>query len=887
MAPKLRSTPRARPSQSGPATPLNATAAVNSASSFTESTRPRKQRRTGRHSRVATDPLQDTESPNHSQVGQRGAGIDDTASDSQPHEGNGNWAEPPLRTPAPSWEDSPWSLVSSENNPVLATMRPLGTMPTATDMRKAGLAPARPNTQNIPAKKESQPVLNVNGEKVDDKPQTPLTPAEEQPPIDALFKSAVDFNVDAFMTLPLPSSADVDVEKLQVAVGDALHLASESDNRPVVRGLTRLWEKCGNDPFSLSILDRICQQNPGPREKAVFQSLMREAWKEVQLEEDTGPVVDAALDVARTRSASSISSLSSAKSFDDPATAAGAAKSRARARGKHGRATMRQVRDTDSIVAQSTYPTSAPMPPDQGALEENPKPAEEALNAKKIRLRKSLPRLAPPESRLRSSLAPGIRSNISTPGPASETQLALDGGIVLGRQRLDSVASSDAEDNRRLTPTRDVDTDKDDNENMEENNDYCRECNGSGQLLCCDGCIDSYHFSCLNPPLDPANPPEGDWFCPKCSVSRPMRSLLDRVANSPHEDFSLPMRIRDYFTGVRTSDGGKYEEVIPFPKLNPRGGRGNRTGRYDDPYLLRIHDHKGKLIFCHRCGQTSNGNRPIIQCDYCPCAFHMDCVDPPLAIPPVQKPNSDKPHHNWMCPNHVHHDMFFLVKDEEGYDMVKRIRRPKRPRLIDVEVLPTEEESEALEEHEEQGILYRVSEKGLQLDFIQRVRQENEDVSVKKLAADRYFEYAKQQFDNISAKAHEFYASQRPILPEEDITISVLNSRTVAEREAAANLIAFAQENQITETVEDGKISLLINQLKASAPSLPGPESEIESLRSLQNLIEQRINLLNDQATNENTTQKALSNVQSSPKPTDTDVQPADVSSNGVQPEKE
>ncbi|GES66551.1 PHD finger domain protein [Aspergillus terreus] len=837
MARNLRSTPRARSSQSGPATPMHATAAINSSISFTESTRPRKQRRTGRHSRVATDPLQDTDSHNASQRGDRGSGKDnDAASDSQALGGNREWIEPPLRTPAPSYEDTPWSLVSSEHNPVLSTMRPLGTMPTPGDLRKVGLVPTKPSLQTIPAKKEPHAV--PNGEKESDKPpSTPLTPADEHSQSDAPSKPGSDFNLGAFMTLPLPTSpdADVDVAKIRAAVGNAIHMASESENRAVVRGLLRLWESCGSDSFSLSILNSICQDFPGHREKAVFQLMMRDAWKEVQVEEDTEPA---------TGRASSVSSLSSAKSLDDPVVAPGTTNPRSRARRKQAKTAAEKATDSAPPTRRSAFPSGDTILERKRALEEDPEFSQEAITAKRTRLQKSLPNLAPPVSKVRSSLATGARSLPATPPPANGAPDGLDGTMDLLRERSESVASSDAEDNRRLTPTFESDDEED-----QENNDYCRECNGSGQLLCCDGCTDSYHFSCLNPPLDPANPPEGDWYCPRCEIKRPSRKIRDQLERVSQEDFALPERIRDYFAGVRTGEDGKYEDFIPFPKINPRSMRGTRTGRYDDPHLLRVHDAKGNLIFCHACGRTSNGNRPIIQCDYCPCAFHMDCCDPPLAMPPVQRPGSDKPHHNWMCGNHVYHDMFDTVEDEEGFQCTKRIRRPKRPRMVDIEILPTEEESEKIEEKEDEGIMYRVSEKGVQLDFITRIKRENEEVAMKKRIADKYFEYIRQQHDEMAAQARAFYASQRPATPVEDTTVAILNSRTVAEREAASNLIAFAQNNQISKKVENGKITLLIDQLKANAPkNLPPPETEIASLRSLQALIEQRIQMLNAQS---------------------------------------
>ncbi|RAL04189.1 putative PHD finger domain protein [Aspergillus ibericus CBS 121593] len=844
MAPNLRSSSHAWSSNSRPSTPLGAPTTASTASSFTESTRPRKQRRTGRNSRVATDPLQDPPSRTQSRLEQSRNGTSDTLSESHLLDSSIEWAEPPLRAPAPSYADTPWSAVSSDANPILSTMRPLGAMPSAADLRKAGLAPIKPSVQNISAKKESQ--ATPNGERGDDKPQTPLTPAEEPvaEPVPTKTKSLQDMSI--FTALPVPTSTDVDVERIKIAVEKALRLALETNNRPVSRGLLRLWETCNKDPFALSILDGICQENPGPRERSAFQSVMRAAWKEVQAE--AGEEFATAPVLARPRSASSISSLSSAVSLDAetfaPGMTPGVAASRGRGKGKQAKGSAPQAKEAEPASRQPVIPSSAATVPQQRhALEADPTP-EETSRIKRARLQKALPNIVASESQLRSSLASGPLSNMSSPVPTttSRSQAASVGVATSSRERSESPASSDAGDNRRLTPTL-----SSENERLE-NNDFCHNCNGSGQLLCCDGCPNSFHFSCLNPPLDPANPPEGDWFCPKCSLSRPMTSLLGALDNAPQKDFALPARLRDYFIGVRTGEGGKYEEIVPLPKINPRGGRGNRTGRYDDPYLLRTVDAKGNLIFCSACGRTSNGRRPIIQCDYCPCAFHMDCVDPPLAIPPTQRPGSDRVHHNWMCPNHVWHDLVHTVQDEEGYDMIKRIRRPKRPRMVDVEVLPDEEDVERMEDQEEEGIMYRVSERGLKLDFIYRVKRENEEYKMMKEAADRYLEYATTEFDNLIAKAHTFYSSQRPAYLEEDTTAAILNSRTVAEREAAANLITFAQGSQASFGAEDGKISLLIDQLKANAPrSLPSANTEIASLRALQDLIEQRIEVLNSQ----------------------------------------
>ncbi|KAL4780151.1 hypothetical protein BJX76DRAFT_56094 [Aspergillus varians] len=833
MARNLRSSSHARSNDSRPSTP--ATNTTNMASSFSDSTRPRKQRRTGRTSRMPTDPLRDTPVSSQSQTDYHDETSTNGVNGTQSLGQNVNWAEPELRTPVPSYDDTPWSAVSSSANPVLGTMRPLGTMPSAADLRKVGLVPSKPGTPIIPPRKEPQPVLN--GEKKDDNPQTPLTPTEEQAPEPAPHKPTIEEDLAAFTILPVPSAVDADIETLKTAVESALRLASEADNRPVIKGLLSMWEKCGNDPYALGILDGVCQETPGSPQRSMFQKVMHGAWSELQSQVIAENELTALPPPGRTRSASSESSLSSAKSFDAETYAPAVVSAASAARPRKGK---QSKKTTQKKNAPERHPVLSTGNVQQQRASENPEIPTEAVQAKRTRLRRTLPKIVASESGLRSSLASNLPSNSSSPGPiTTSVNFSATGNTGVRRGRSESVASSDAGDNRRLTPSLTDDE-------PAENNDFCRNCNRSGRLLCCDGCVLSFHFSCLNPPLDPANAPEGDWYCPKCSVSKSMNTLLGGMDKVLGRDFALPPRIRDFFAGVRTNDNGRYEEVASLPRIHPRAARGSRSGRYDDPFLLRTIDAKGNLIFCTKCGRTTNGRRPIIQCDFCPCAFHMDCVDPPLAVPPIQRPGSDRLHHTWMCPNHALHDMHYIGQDEEGYETIKRIRRPKNPRYVDIEILPEEDEEDNLEDEEREGVTYRVSEKGIKLDFIGRVKRENENLAAKQAAANRYFEYAKTEFDNLTSKANAFYASQKPVIVEEDTTAAILNSRTVAEREAAANLITFAQSHQVTWRDENnGGIGLLIDQLKANAPNdIPQPENEIESLRALQRLIEQRISVL-------------------------------------------
>uniref|UniRef100_A0A8C4PLK3 PHD finger protein 12 n=1 Tax=Equus asinus TaxID=9793 RepID=A0A8C4PLK3_EQUAS len=60
-------------------------------------------------------------------------------------------------------------------------------------------------------------------------------------------------------------------------------------------------------------------------------------------------------------------------------------------------------------------------------------------------------------------------------------------------------------------------------------------------------------------------------------------------------------------------------------------------------------DHNGLVPLpvkvCFTCNRSCRV-APLIQCDYCPLLFHMDCLEPPLTAMPLGR---------WMCPNHIEH----------------------------------------------------------------------------------------------------------------------------------------------------------------------------------------------------------------------------------------
>lgn len=70
-----------------------------------------------------------------------------------------------------------------------------------------------------------------------------------------------------------------------------------------------------------------------------------------------------------------------------------------------------------------------------------------------------------------------------------------------------------------------------------------------------------------------------------------------------------------------------------------------RNGLPDRPDYRQLTDRNGKFRLCYYCRMTALKN-PIVSCDFCPLYWHLDCLNPPLAIPP-------NPAKKWRCPNHI------------------------------------------------------------------------------------------------------------------------------------------------------------------------------------------------------------------------------------------
>ncbi|KAH0355658.1 hypothetical protein KCU83_g1886, partial [Aureobasidium melanogenum] len=352
-----------------------------------------------------------------------------------------------------------------------------------------------------------------------------------------------------------------------------------------------------------------------------------------------------------------------------------------------------------------------------------------------------------------------------------------------------------------------------------DNNDFCTACNTSGFLLCCDGCDSSFHLHCLDPPLS-QNAPELNeaWYCFGCTAKRaqPQRqscglfaALLLNLEKRNPSNFVLPQDIREYFDGVATAKDGKFVE-----QLATKTRRG--AGYEELPDHFKTKDAKGQAILCYNCSLSSLGRREIITCDQCSAHWHLDCLDPPLANAPYRD-HTGRKIRDWLCPLHADHvlrQMEVPRLADRQFQRERRIhmRRPRAAKVIDtalnrdfindgvIEIAndSSDDESE-FEEIDVSGVVYRLPEKGIKLDFIDRVRRVR--------AAEQYYNN-RQTYSRPSKKRKMQHHDEK----------NSFFRRSFAEQRTALDLVGLANQQADLDFNGD-QVSSLLTTLIAEAPA--------------------------------------------------------------------
>uniref|UniRef100_A0A672G652 PHD finger protein 12 n=1 Tax=Salarias fasciatus TaxID=181472 RepID=A0A672G652_SALFA len=116
-------------------------------------------------------------------------------------------------------------------------------------------------------------------------------------------------------------------------------------------------------------------------------------------------------------------------------------------------------------------------------------------------------------------------------------------------------------------------------------------------------------------------------------LKRPFQLLIAAAMERNPTQFQLPSELTCTTALPGSSKRRRKEELLGKPFRRPQH-------ELDPNGLVPL-----PVKVCFTCNRSCR-LAPLIQCDYCPLLFHMDCLDPPLTAYPAGK---------WMCPNHVEH----------------------------------------------------------------------------------------------------------------------------------------------------------------------------------------------------------------------------------------
>ncbi|KAJ5423393.1 Zinc finger PHD-finger [Penicillium cf. griseofulvum] len=249
-----------------------------------------------------------------------------------------------------------------------------------------------------------------------------------------------------------------------------------------------------------------------------------------------------------------------------------------------------------------------------------------------------------------------------------------------------------------------------------DNSDDCHQCGKGGDLLCCDTCINSYHFECLDPPLDPKNPPQGEWHCPKCTIRNSFSTLIAHSKHYKKTEFQLPQDVKEHFKGV--------DEGIVFDGDYARNLKHQRYYKTALPFTR---------IPCISENTTTRETASVA-----PSVVLHPKVHVLLLLATTV---------GWMCPNHVTPDDMIATKELNGSnERVRRVRRTKNMASIDCDIMLPDDPNQSLFDDDWREKRARFLGGDVVLNFISAVKEDHHEREIKyaKAVEKRCLELTKQ-----------------------------------------------------------------------------------------------------------------------------------------------
>ncbi|KAK3587148.1 hypothetical protein CHS0354_006790 [Potamilus streckersoni] len=319
------------------------------------------------------------------------------------------------------------------------------------------------------------------------------------------------------------------------------------------------------------------------------------------------------------------------------------------------------------------------------------------------------------------------------------------------------------------------------------NHDYCDSCQEGGDLLCCDRCPASFHLQCHDPPLMEDDIPPGEWICHRCRMA-PKPEIKDDDDASTKSGSSTGHGIRPKPVQMSISPVPMLEEdedasLNPLQKLAkaarllnpvqfdlpkdvacttqmPGSSKRKWWGRDRNMTKKLAHELDNGMVplpakLCFVCNKSCRV-APLLQCDYCPLLYHLDCMNPPLTSLPTGR---------WMCPSHAEN-----LIDEK---LLKSISLSDRVCLWD-------KFSERIQHH------------SVKINFFKKIHRQFPPFRIK-------YRHPKRPTLSIPEAVKEFYKNPAPLLPS--VSEALAGEPTVRTSEFSSDTTLEEQEEWLKSVV--------------------------------------------------------------------------------------
>lgn len=173
------------------------------------------------------------------------------------------------------------------------------------------------------------------------------------------------------------------------------------------------------------------------------------------------------------------------------------------------------------------------------------------------------------------------------------------------------------------------------------------------------------------------------------------------------------------------------------------------SGNGSDPDVICVipkkHGPQSSLCLCYKCHKSCQ-KAPLIKCDFCPLAFHADCLDPPLTTLPIQSTP-------WMCPIHPYHflEKKFLKDKNSLSEKIKLWNRFSN---------------------------FHVDPKSIADDFLRKIQNENFDFEC---TDSKLFEDLVLPETNVPSSIKDAYAHRKELLPLINLESKNVHSKPILE----------------------------------------------------------------------------------------------------------